>query len=151
MCTGFEPLILAVTAADKFAQGTAAKREAAYRASILDRQAERAEQEAAFAAAKLRRQGRRADAALRARLAASGVDAGTGSPLLAREMLAADAEFDALAALSRGGASASDLRAEGLLVRFRGDETARRSRVSASTNLVRLGDSLRREIYRSEK
>jgi hypothetical protein len=139
MCTGIEPVILAAaTVADSLAQGAAARREAGYRAAILDRRAARAEQEAAYEAANLRRRSRRMDAALRARLAASGIDAGLGSPLLARETLAAEAELDALAAIGRGEAVASDARAAGALARFRGDEAARRAGAAAGRALLRV-------------
>lgn len=140
MCTGVEVALLvaaAASAAGTVAQGKEARRQAGLQAEIADRQAARARQEAEVEAAAIRRQRSRDAAALRARLAASGIDVSTGSPLLALESQAADTELAALSAINRGDDIAAGHRVSAALSLQRGRDALGRARGEAARGLLK--------------
>lgn len=116
--------------------GRAAAAQAKFRAAQLNRQAERARAEARAGEEEIRRRRARDAGRLRARLAASGIDPGAGSPLLAQETLAADAELEALTARYRGAARASDLDASASGQRLAGRAARQASYFRAGTRLL---------------
>lgn len=107
--SGFEPFALAAAAGatvldtvQSISQGQAQARAAASQAAFLQNQAAYQAQLAQSREAQLRHSQSRQLAQMRALLAGRGVDVASGSPLLARQQAAADAEFQALLLRSTG-------------------------------------------------
>lgn len=137
------------------AKSTLAGGDYAYQAGVMQKQAadfkaDQLEQNAvqAFAsgqrkALEARRKGRLAISSNIARAAASGVDAGSGSPALNAEHLAARSEEQALTEMFSGASEASGLRHQALGARMSGDlalmegeEKRRASRLQAAGTLA---------------
>lgn len=119
-------------------QRAVAEREAV----LFEQRAARTRQEAAAQAATIRRLRGREQASLRARLAASGIDAASGSALLALETRAGDIELDALTAINTGeprtrefGVSAADARYRGTLASEQSLQRGRAARQQANRAL----------------
>ena len=129
-------IVVGLNAVGTIAQGNAAARQAKYQAAQYRQQAERARQEAAAQASQIRRQRSREQSHLRARLAASGVDPASGSPLLSLETLAGDAELEALTAVNQGAARAAGLEANAGYSLLRGRAARDQKYLSAGTYLL---------------
>ena len=101
-------------------QGQAAAAQGKLQAGILEQQATRERQEAAASEADFRARQSRALAQRRAGLGASGVDPGTGSPLLVSEDFAGEVELSALRIREGGEVRATRAEQQAVLQRFQG-------------------------------
>lgn len=110
---------IGLSAASAVMQGVQAKNTANYNAKMADRQAEETRLTAAAEEDRQRARSTKVLSAMRTRIAASGVDL-EGSPLLALEEGAANAEYDALAIRHAGSSQEARLRAQAALERSQG-------------------------------
>ena len=115
---------LGVAAAGAVAEGQAKKADAEAQANIRRQQAASVLANAQLEARRQRRDESRRQASQRARLAASGVDVGSGTALLVQQQTAADAEFEALLTEAQGGRDAGRLRQEASALEKRGRNAA---------------------------
>lgn len=114
-----------VAAAGAVAGGQAAGRSAQFQSAILQQQAQRERQNARLEAEDFRRDQRRLMARRRAMLGASGVEAGTGSPLLVSEDFAREGELQARRIEAGGDVRSTRLQQQARLQRFSGASASR--------------------------
>ena len=125
----------AISAIDTINQGRAADRVSRFEAERNRQQADQARQVARQRAADTRDVEARRRAALRSRVAGSGVTF-EGSPLAILSDLAAEAELQALRETASGEAGASIAEGNARLARFRGREARRTAFSKAGTTLL---------------
>lgn len=111
---------LAVSAVGAVSQGVAANKQAKLQASILGQQATSEREAAAARESDFRANQSRVAAARRAALGASGVQQGTGSPLLVSEDFAGEVELQALRIRAGGETRATRFEQQAILERLRG-------------------------------
>lgn len=116
----------ALSATAAIQEGQAAAAQGKFQAGILRQRADRDRQVAAANEEDFRRKQSRLIGKRRAALGASGVEQGTGSPLLVAEDFAGEVELGALRIRSTGETSATRLEQQADLERFRG-RSARRA------------------------
>lgn len=126
----------AIGAAGAISQGRAAKKQAEFTATVQRQQAERERLEAANREEDFRRDQSKRMAQRRAALGASGVEIGTGSPLLASEDFAAETELQALRVRSGGETRATRLEQSALLTSAAGKNAQTAGFVRAGSLLV---------------
>lgn len=136
MSDPFVVIAAGLQAAGTIAKGNAAAKPSKLQAELLRRQAERAKQVATARAEQIRRQRSRKDARLRARLYASGIDAGSGSALLSLESRAGDAELAALTEINEGHYQSEILDRKAGLSNFRGEQMKLDSRRKAASTFL---------------
>ncbi|WP_428247216.1 hypothetical protein [Ferrovibrio sp.] len=112
-------LAIAMQAGSMLMQGVTGAQQGKYNAAMAERQADETRAAAAVEEQRQRIRAQSVLSAQRARIAASGVDL-EGSPLLAMEEGAANAEFDALAIRYSGSSQEARLRAQASLDRWSG-------------------------------
>lgn len=138
----FEPATIAVaigaaiSAAGAISQGQASKRQFAFQAAVQRQQAEREAQIAAVEEQRKRIADERQAGTIRARLAASGIDPGSGTALLVQQDFAAEAELDALLIRSGGEARASTLLNEAELAEAKGSAASTAGFAKAGSTLL---------------
>ena len=125
----------AVTAVSAVQQGQAQQASLDYQAAVERQQAERERQEAAAREADYRRDQSRLLAARRAIMGGSGVEGGTGSPLLVSSDFAGETELQALRIRNGGEVAATRLEQQAGLHRIQG-------RNARSAGFSRAGSSL---------
>lgn len=103
---------------------SAQKQQANTQAAFLQQQAERENQQAEADSHEFRDQQERALAQRRAVLGGSGVDTSTGSPLLAAEDFAGEAELQALKIRNGGEVRSTRLQQQAALTRMEGNAAA---------------------------
>lgn len=136
-------LSVAATAASTLMQGVSSYQQGKYNAAMASRQADETR---AVTQVEEQRQRIRAQAALsaqRARIAASGVDL-EGSPLLAMEEGAANAEYDALAIRYAGSSQEARLRAQAAQDRWSGSRALFGSIIGAGAQVAGGASSIQR-------
>ena len=126
----------AISAASAISAGQASKRQFAFTAAVQRQQAERERQIAAVEEQRKRVADERQAGTIRARLAASGIDPGTGTALLVQEDFAKEAELDALLIRSGGQARASTLLSEAELSKAKGSAAATAGFAKAGSTLL---------------
>lgn len=126
----------AVGAAGSIAAGQAANEQAKFTATVQRQQAERERQEAASAEEDFRRDQSRLMAQRRAIGGASGVDIGTGSPLMVSEDFAGEVELQAQRLRSGGDLRATRLEQSAALSRSSGRSARRSSFFRAGASLL---------------
>lgn len=166
MCTGLEPALISfvgstVKSAIDHSQARAAARQvnaqaeamarhqraiAEREAVLFDQRAARARQEAAAQAAMIRRVRGREQANLRARLAASGINAGTGSALLALETRTGDSELEALSAINAGEPRAREIEISAADARYRGAVASEQSLQRGRAAREQANSAFRRQL-----
>ena len=125
MCTGVEIALIAsaaVGAVGAIQQGQAAGQQAKIQAGILGQQAAQEKRAAAASEADFRSRQSRLMAQRRAALGASGVQPGTGSPLLVSEDFAGEVELQALRIREGGEIRSTRLQQQAGLQRFAGQQ-----------------------------
>lgn len=138
MCTGFEALALAaggLQAASNVQQGRIADAQGKATQRIMDQQAAYRTQVGQQEEDAFRRSQSRVMASRRALMGASGVDAGSGSPLLVTEDLAGETELQALKIRNNASAESLKMTGEGSMARWKG-------RVEKNNSYIRGGASL---------
>ena len=133
---------LAIGAFSSIQQGQAAKSQANYQATVARQQADRAQQQAAIDAEDYTRKQSAAMATRRAALGASGVEAGSGSPLLVSEDFAGEAELQALRIRNGGDVAATRFQQEANLQQMKGRSAATKGFLEAGSDLLRGGSQL---------
>lgn len=133
---------MAIAAAAAIQQGQAAKKQANYQAKVYDQQAARALADAGVASEDFARKESAAMATRHASLGGSGVDAGSGSPLLVSEDFAGEAELGRLRILNGGQVQASRLEASAGLQRMAGRQAVTGSYFQAAAGAARSGSLL---------
>lgn len=128
-----------VSAAGAIMQGQQAQASANYQAQIMQQQADRERQVAAANEAGYRRQQDRLMASRRAILGGSGVEGGTGSPLMASQDMAGESELQALTIRNGGEASATRLTQQAALTRYQGNSAVTGSYFRAGASLLQGG------------
>jgi hypothetical protein len=125
-----------VSAVGAIAQGQAAAQQGKYQSEVMRQQAERERQEAAVREDDYRRQASRDMATRRALMGASGVDSGTGSPLMVSEDMIGEAEYQALRIRSGGEVQATRLEQQAQLARMAGSNAQSGSYFRAGASLL---------------
>ena len=125
-----------VGAASSISQGRAARKESKARAAINEQQAQREREVAAASERDFRDRQSRFQAERRAALGASGVQQGTGSPLLAAEDFADEVELQALRIREGGDIRATRLEQQADLTRRAGRNAETRGRFRAGSSLL---------------
>ncbi len=125
-----------ISAAGAISAGQASKRQFAFTAAVQRQQAEREAQIAAVEEQRHRIASERQAGTIRARLAASGIDPGSGTALLVQEDFAQEAELDALLIRSGGEARASTLLNEAELSGAKGSAAATAGFAKAGSTLL---------------
>ncbi len=126
----------AVSAVGSIQAGQAAKNQANVQAAIYGQQAERERQVAAANEVDFRRQQAKQMASRRAIMGASGVDPGSGSPLLVSEDFAGEIELQALRIRNGGEVSATRLDQQATLTRAAGNQDQTSSYFRAGSSLL---------------
>lgn len=111
----------AITAYGAIQQGQQANAQAQYQATIMQQQADRERAVAAVNEEAYRKQQSRLMASRRAILGGSGVEGGTGSPLMVSEDMASQSELQALTIRNGGEASSTRLNEQAALSRYQGE------------------------------
>jgi hypothetical protein len=146
MCTGIEIALLgsvAMSAVGSISAGQAAKKQANTEAAILNQQAARERQQAEADSAEFRGEQQRLMAKRRAILGGSGVDISTGSPLLASEDFAGEAELQALKIINGGEVRGTRLQQQASIVRAKGRSAETASFFSAGASLLKAGSKVK--------
>lgn len=125
-----------VSAGGAALQARAALKQAEFQSTVQRQQAERERQIAAAQEEDFRRRQSRLMAARRAAGGASGVQTGTGSPLLASEDFAAETELQALRIRAGGETQATRLEQQAALTRSRGRSARTAGLIGAGTSLL---------------
>jgi len=125
-----------VSAVGSIQAGQAAKNQANVQAAIYGQQAERERQVAAANEVDFRRQQAKQMAARRAIMGASGVDPGSGSPLLVSEDFAGEVELQALRIRNGGEVSATRLEQQGAMTRMAGKSAQTQGFMRAGSTLL---------------
>lgn len=126
----------AVGAVGAIQSGQAAKKQGEFQSAVLQQQADRERQDAAAKENDFRTQQSRLLASRRAAMGASGVDAGTGSPLLVDQDFAGEAELQALRIRNGGDVAATRLEQDASLQRSAGANAATSSYFRAGSLLL---------------
>lgn len=126
----------ALSAASAISQGISAKNQADTQAAINEQQAMREKQVSAGEERDFRRKQSRLLAERRAGLGASGVEIGTGTPLLAASDFAAETELQALRIRSGGDIRATRLEQGAQLTRAAGRAKQRQGLFRAGSSLL---------------
>lgn len=117
-------------------EGKAAKAQADYQAAVQRQQAKREQMVAAAREADFRREQSRLMAQRRAIMGASGVETGTGSPLIATEDFATEKEVQALRLRNQGDVASTRLEEQALLTGFAGQNAKRSAYGRAGAQLL---------------
>lgn len=117
-------------------EGQAAKSQAGLQAAINEQQASRERQISAAEERDFRQKTSQAFAERRAAMGKSGVDIGTGTPLMAASDFAAEAELNALRIREGGITRAERLQQEADLMQMAGRGAAKRERFRAGASLL---------------
>lgn len=117
-------IVMGVMMAGSMMAAQAQQKQAKTEANILREQAERERQQAAADSAEFRDQQARVLAQRRAVMGGSGVDLSTGSPLLAAEDFAGEAELQALKIRNGGEVRSTRLQQQAALTRMEGNAAA---------------------------
>ena len=125
-----------LSAVSAISQGQAAKKEAGFRATVAQQQAQREREVSDAEEEDFRRAQTTALAQRRAALGASGIDIGTGSPLLAASDFAAETELQALRIRSGGETRATRLEQNASLLRSSGRNAQRQGFMRAGSSLL---------------
>lgn len=125
-----------ISAAGALKEGQAAKASADFQARINDQQAEREKLIAASEESDFRREQSRNFAERRAAMGKGGVSIGEGSPLLAADDFAAEAELNAQRIRSGGDVRSTRLRQEAELARMAGKSAQQRGVMRAGSSLL---------------
>lgn len=125
-----------VGAVGAISQGQAAKKQANFQAAIERQRAERERQEAAARESDFRRDQARLMGKRIAAMGGSGVESGTGSPLLASEDFAAEAELQALRIRNSGEVMSTRLEQSARLQEMAGRNAARAGFFRAGSLLI---------------
>jgi len=126
-------VIMAISA---IMQGRAAKKQADFQAAINQQQAERERQISAGEEEDFRRQQSRLLAERRAGMGAAGVEAGTGTTLLAPGDFAAETELQALRIRAGGETRSTRLEQQAAVTRAAGRSAERRGYMRAGSSLL---------------
>ena len=129
-------LAAGVTAVSAISQGQAARSQARFQAAVNEQQAARERLISAGEEEDFRRRQSRLFAQRRAALGKSGVEIGTGSPLLVASDFAAEIELQALRIRSGGETRATRLEQQALLTRRAGRSAQRRGFLRAGASLL---------------
>lgn len=125
-----------IGAVGSIAAGQAQASQAKYQSEVLHQQAVREQQEAASREDDYRRDAQRQMASRRAAMGASGINTGTGSPLLVSEDMAGEAEYQALRIRSGGELNATRLEQQAGLARMEGKNAVTGSYFRAGASLL---------------
>lgn len=143
MCTGIEILALVgagVSAVGTVMGGAQQKEQAEEQAALIKVEGEEEGRAARDRAGKIRKAGRMQAGAMRASLAASGVEVGgEGTPIVLEKQLARDVEDDAWAEILSGGNRASKLRYEAKALKRRGKDAFTGSLFEAGGTVLSAG------------
>ena len=131
---------LAVAAAGTVYSGMQANQQAKTQAAIMRQQAERERLQAEADEQEFRDQQQREMARRRAILGGAGIEAGTGSALLASEDFAGEAELQALKIRNGGDVRATRLQQQASLVRAKGRADQTGSLFRAGSLMIKAGD-----------
>lgn len=126
----------ALNAVGSYSQGQAAKSQAEFQARVGEQQATRTRQIAASEEEDFRRKQSALLAQRRAALGKSGIDIGTGTPLLAAGDFAAETELQALRIRAGGETQATRLEQQAELTRAGGRSAAQRGLFRAGSSLL---------------
>lgn len=126
----------AVSAVGQLQAGKQAEKQAKFQAAIYAQQAAQERQIAAANEEDFRRKQAREMAARRAMLGASGVEAGTGSPLLVSQDFAGEVELQALRIRQGGEVQATRLEQQAALTRMQGAAERTSSYFRAGSSLL---------------
>lgn len=144
--TGFEiPLAvgaMALSAVGAISQGISANNQANYQADVARQQAERERQEATIRAEDFTRQESAMMAKRHAALGGSGVEAGSGSPLLVSEDFAGEAALGAARIVNGGEVNATRLEQSASLQEAAGRNAMRSGIIGAGASVARTGSLL---------
>ena len=119
--------------------GRDAQKTANLQASILEQNAEAERQAAAASASQFAKDDARDAARLRALICGTGLQSGTGTPLLVQEDRAAESELQRLKILHGGETAATSLRSQGTLARAEGAAARRKGLYEGASRLLTGG------------
>lgn len=106
-------------------------------AEVLRQRANEERELAAIEERRVRREGARSEGALRARLAASGIDPGQGTGLLLQTDIGGENEFGAVLTRARGRIAATRLEQQATIELFQGREARKQAKFQAAATALR--------------